>query len=114
VEIHGADLNDCFFTKAKIIKCNFWKSNFRDSQFHDSTISHIGLNETTIHETVFFKSPLFGCRIRLAHLDACIFEESDIVACTLAGTNLSRTVLYESAFIHNRLSEGGDYFAVLP
>jgi len=114
VKLHEAEMNNCFFTKAKIIKCNFWKSSFQNPNFQNCTISHIGLNQTLISDGMFFKSPLFGCRLRLAHFDGCVFEESDIVACALAGADLSHTILCESAFIGNRLSEGGDYPTVLP
>jgi uncharacterized protein YjbI with pentapeptide repeats len=114
VKLHEAEMNNCFFTKAKIIKCNFWKSSFQNPNFQNCTISHIGLNQTLISDGMFFKCPLFGCRLRFAHFDGCVFEESDIVACALAGADLSHTILCESAFIGNRLSEGGDYPTVLP
>jgi len=114
VVLYGADWNDCVFANATIIKCNFWKSNFHDPHLQDCTVSHTGLNETTINEGLFLKSPLFGCRLRLARLVACIFEESDIAACTLAGADLSSTILYESAFIANRTTEGGAHPTVLP
>ena len=114
VELHGAELNDCFFTSVKMVKCNFWKSSFHGPLFRDCTISHVGMNETIISDGLFFKSPLFGCRLRLTDFDHCILEQSDIVACSLAGADLSRALLHESTLIDDRYSEGGDHPTVLP
>ena len=114
VEMHGAELNDCSFTSVKMVKCNFWKSTFQGPLFRDCTISHVGMNETIISVGLFFKSALFGCRLRLMDFDHCILEQSDIVACSLAGADLSRALLCESALIDDRYSEGGDHPTVLP
>jgi hypothetical protein len=46
--------------------------------------------------------------------DHCILEQSDIVSSSLAGADLSRALLYESALIDDRYSEGGHHPTVLP